>query len=85
MFTSAGSSSPESVNVMKVDESNAELVFVTQPALITIPALRTIRGFDVQLSRKVSVEILQVIRFPAHGELSNSQLVFQTISRISSG
>ena len=80
--TLTDSSSPESVNVMKVDESNAELVFVTQPALIIIPALRTIRGIDVQLSSKVSVEILLVIRFLAHGELPNSQLVVQTISRI---
>ena len=40
---------------MKFDESNAELDFVTQPALITIPALRTIL-IDEKMSRKVSVE-----------------------------
>ena len=52
------SSSPGSVDVTKIDESNAELDFVTQPALIIIPALRTIRGVDVQMSRKVSVETI---------------------------
>ena len=56
--TLTDSSSPRSVNVMKIDESNAELDFVTQPALIIIPVLRTIRGIDVQMSRKVSVETI---------------------------
>ncbi len=36
------SSSPASVNVTKIDESNAELDFVTQLALIITAALRTI-------------------------------------------
>ncbi len=44
---------------MKVDESNAELDFVTQLALIILRVLRTIRGIDVQLSRKVSVETIR--------------------------
>ena len=43
---------------MKIDESNAELDLVTQLALIIIPALRTIRVIDVQMSRKVSVETI---------------------------
>ncbi len=52
------SSCPESVNLMKIDESNAELDFVTQPASIKNPVLRTIRGIDVQMSRKVFVETI---------------------------
>ena len=50
------SSSPGSVNPTKIDESNAELDFVTQLALILFPVQLTFREIDVQLSSKVSVE-----------------------------
>ena len=53
-FTELGS--PESVNHMEIDESNAELYFITQPVLIIIPALQTTREIDVQMDKNVSVE-----------------------------
>ena len=85
--TLTDSSSPASVNVKKVDKSNAELDSVTQLALIIIPAQQTIREIDVQLSSKVSVETITIFStsvetltiFLVNGELPNSQLVFQTI------